>query len=153
MSAPAFMPFYVGDYLRDTMHLTTEEHGAYLLLIFSCWTNNGKFPNDDKLLASITKTDMAKWILLRGKLKKFFKVSARMWTQKRIDFELGKADHIPQVRKNAGKNGAAKRWQKPSQKHSSRARDSTATATIEETPTINEPAATQEANDDGHRHD
>jgi uncharacterized protein YdaU (DUF1376 family) len=53
MSRPWF-PFYVGDYTRDTARLTTEAHGAYLLLMLDYWVN-GAPPDDDETLATITK--------------------------------------------------------------------------------------------------
>jgi Protein of unknown function (DUF1376) len=50
MTARPWMPFYVGDYLRDTMHLTQAQHGAYVLLILHYWAHGG-LPADDLRLA------------------------------------------------------------------------------------------------------
>jgi uncharacterized protein YdaU (DUF1376 family) len=115
MAAPQWMPLYVGDYLRDTSRLTTEQHGAYLLLIFDYWVN-GPLPDDDAQLATICRiAKHEEWRLLRPLLSGFFRISRGFWHHKRIDFERRlrrqKTQSIHEARSNAGSKGAANRWQ------------------------------------------
>lgn len=49
-----FIPLYIGDYLRDTAHLTPQRHGIYLLLIFHYWTNES-LPKTESELQIITR--------------------------------------------------------------------------------------------------
>jgi uncharacterized protein YdaU (DUF1376 family) len=96
-----WMPIYIGDYLADTMRLTTEQHGAYLLLLMEYW-RSGKLCDDDEELASITKLSKADWKKQRKSLERFFTVSDGMWLQKRAQSELEAAQ---QRRKSAQENG------------------------------------------------
>ena len=65
------MPVYIGDYLADTMHLSTEQHGAYLLLLFHLW-RRGVLHDDDVVLAKITGLDKSAWSRARLVLAEFF---------------------------------------------------------------------------------
>lgn len=65
MSAPPYMKLYVGDYVADTMSLTTREHGAYMLLLMSMWRAGGKLPVNDAKFAQITKTTPREWAEIR----------------------------------------------------------------------------------------
>ncbi|MGJ4954608.1 YdaU family protein [Bradyrhizobium sp. HKCCYLRH2015] len=103
MSQPWF-PFYVGDYLRDTARLTTEAHGAYLLLILDYWSN-GAPPDDDETLCSIARLSLGDWQRLRQKLAPFFQIEAGRWNHKRIDKERETAAEKHLRRVNAGRAG------------------------------------------------
>ena len=106
-----WMPLYVADYLADTSRLTTEQHGAYLLLIMDYW-RNGPPPDDEAVLASITRLTVAQWRKAAPALRGFFGISEGQWHHKRIDAERQKAASISGKRTEAAKQGAAKRWNK-----------------------------------------
>lgn len=105
----AWMPLYVADYLADTGRLTTEGHGAYLLLLMDYW-RNGPPPDDDETLGAITKLPPARWAKIKPVLSGFFTIEGGAWHQKRADEELAKAGRITDSRSAAGKVGATRRW-------------------------------------------
>lgn len=107
--ASAWMPFYIGDYLADTMHLTTEQHGAYVLLIIAYWRNRGPLASADTKLRSIARLDAKAWQQSRDTLAEFFQVEGDAWRHTRIDKELARADEITNKRSAAGRASAQQR--------------------------------------------
>lgn len=103
------MPFYVGDYLGDTQRLTTEQHGAYLLLILDYW-RNGPAPDDDAVLQQITKLERAAWKRHRPALARMFQIEDGQWRHKRIDRELEAAAANAERRSSKAKKAAEARW-------------------------------------------
>jgi len=96
-----WMPFYVADYLGDTEHLSTLQHGAYCLLLFSYW-KRGSLPDDDRQLANITKMTLKAWKQNRPTLQALF---CNGWKHKRVDAELARHDKIRALRVAAGSKG------------------------------------------------
>ena len=96
-----WMPLYVGDYLGDTGHLTTAQHGAYLLLMMHYW-RKGELPDDDRQLSKITKMPLKAWCDTRPILQDFFHSG---WKHKRIDAELDRMVRVSEKRAIAGQKG------------------------------------------------
>jgi len=107
-----WMPLRIGIYMRDTLHLTRDQHGAYLLLLMAYWTNGGPLPADDARLATIAHATKAEWKKLKPIMLEFFMVDGGRWHQKRAEKELAKAVGIVAAKSKAGKIGADTRWQK-----------------------------------------
>lgn len=101
MSAPAWMPFYTADYLAGTTHLSRAQHGSYLLLIIHYW-NKGGLPDDDRLLARITKMTDREWRAEKAILAEFF---SEGWRHPRIEKEREKAQQKSDKRAEAGARG------------------------------------------------
>lgn len=106
-----WMPLYVGDYLQDTMHLSAEQHGMYLLLIMACWKGRNMLPSDETQLAAIARVSLKTWKAQQPVIAPFFHVEDDHWEHKRVALEISKAERISERRSKAGANGAAKRWQ------------------------------------------
>lgn len=106
-----WMPLYIGDYLADTSRLTTEQHGAYLLILMDYW-RNGPPLDDDEELATIAKLSPAQWRKHAPKIRPLFDSIDGRLVQKRAEEERAKAGLISNKRREAGKQGAAKRWGK-----------------------------------------
>ena len=112
--ADIWMPLYIGDYLADTMRLTTEQHGAYLLLLMEYW-RCGSLPDDDDELASISKLTLDSWLRQRDKLARFFTIECGFWFQKRVEKERAAEKKRRQVaQENGKKGGRPKGSKKPS---------------------------------------
>lgn len=106
-----FFPLFIGPYFRDTMHLTRDQHGAYLLLLIAYWVNQGPLPDDDGVLSAIAKSDLKTWKkTLRPIVSKFFQIHDGFWHQKKADLELTRAVGLAKVRSEAGKAGNEARW-------------------------------------------
>jgi uncharacterized protein YdaU (DUF1376 family) len=107
-----WMPVFIGDYLADTMHLSTEQHGAYLLLLFHLW-RRGTLPDDDGALAQITGLSRNAWSQTRPVLAEFFQIHDGLWRHGRVERERIRVTAKQISNSKQAKSAAARRWGKP----------------------------------------
>ena len=99
------LPLFTDAYLADTTHLTTTEHGAYLLLLMTAWRTPGCYlPDDDVMLARYAKMTRDKWKKIRPTLVQFFRVRDGQWHQARLQDEL---QHLQSKKSQQSKAGKA----------------------------------------------
>lgn len=103
--ADTWMPLYIADYLKDTTELTREEHGAYLLLLMTCWTKGGRLPNRPKALAAIAKATLAEWEELAPAILPFFQVDGDELVHGRVVREREKSARLSEARQASGRLG------------------------------------------------
>ena len=99
MAALPYMQLYIADYLADTMHLSAEEHGAYLLLMFNYWQTGKPIPKNR--LAKIARLTNDRWADVEPSLQEFFCDNGEEWVHLRI------AEDLASVREKLTKKSAA----------------------------------------------
>jgi len=105
MSSRPFMQLYVSDYLGDTMHLSCEQHGAYLLLLMTMWNADGWLPNEPAKLARVCRLTKAKFVKISDDIMPFFEIENDRITHKRMKKEIQKTQEKSQKRREAGRKG------------------------------------------------
>lgn len=112
MAALPYMQLYIADYLADTMHLSTEEHGAYLLLMFNYWQTGRAIPKSR--LSRIARLTNDRWTSVEGSLKEFFNDNGTEWVHERIERDLEMVRSSQRQKSDAGKASARARKVKKS---------------------------------------
>ena len=110
MAALPYIQLYVADYLADTMHLSTEEHGAYLLIIFNYWQTSGPIPKNR--LKAISRVFNDRWTDVERSLSEYFNDTGTHWQHDRLDEDLRKVSAKQSDAVKAGKASAEARKSK-----------------------------------------
>lgn len=108
-SKPAALPLFGDAYLADTTHLTTEEHGAYFLLLLAAWRQaDCALPADDRKLARIAGLSLRKWAAIKPTIMDFWQVEDGRIFQSRL-----RKEHAWVCKKSESNcKSAAARWGK-----------------------------------------
>lgn len=112
MSQAPMMPVFIDALLGDTLHLSAEEFGAYCLLLFATWRNNGRaLADDDRKLARICRVTEDRWRKrIKPALHGFFAISDGFWHQKRLEKEWKYVEDFAKEQSRKGRLSALKRW-------------------------------------------
>jgi uncharacterized protein YdaU (DUF1376 family) len=99
------MLLWTDAYLGDTQHLTTLEHGAYLLILIAMWRAGGSLPNDEVRLARTAKLTLDKWRKCAPTIMEFMTSNGDAIIQKRLKLELEIASGKRKKAADAGRAG------------------------------------------------
>jgi len=114
MGAGKGMNYYerhLGDYARDTAHLSMLEHGAYGLLLDRYYSTEEGIPDAQRHRLARARTD-EECAAVDSVLGEFFTLSDGMWTHGRVEGEIAKAHgRIRAAQENGRRGGRPKRTQ------------------------------------------
>lgn len=110
------LPIFTDALLGDTLHLTTSQFGAYMLMLIIAWrTRDCSLPNDDTYLAKITRFKPYVWDKNKSAIMAFWKLGAdNKWRQGRLtdEHEMALSKRAKNI--SAGKVSALKRHERAS---------------------------------------
>ncbi|SEP63616.1 Uncharacterized conserved protein YdaU, DUF1376 family [Devosia sp. YR412] len=105
MSERPFMQLYVSDFVGDTLQLSTEQIGAYFLMLIALWNAGGSLPAGEVELARISRMSVKKWRAVSPELLTFFTLDNEILSHARLSKELQKVEAKRLLRAAAGARG------------------------------------------------
>ena len=109
-----YYPHHIGDYQRDTAHLSVTEHGVYRLLMDHYYATEKPIPSDlpslCRIIRATTKVEKDAVATVAGQ---FFTNDGNALSHKRIQAEIAAYELIKQRNQNNGRLGGRKPNPKP----------------------------------------
>ena len=112
MAGVTWYAFDFKDYASDTARLSCEAHGAYIQLMTDYYNSKEPLPDDDFILAAVTKLPIEQWQKHRKVLERYFTIADGVWRHTRIDREMRQAAEKHAASTAAAKVGAKAKWDK-----------------------------------------
>lgn len=111
-----WMPVYIGDMLAKTTRMTTEQIGASFLLLMDYW-RNGAIPDNNNIIASITRLSLAKAKALKAILlhSNLFQAQDDTLISQYLDDLKNQAESNKSSKSERAKKAAEARWGKDKQ--------------------------------------
>jgi uncharacterized protein YdaU (DUF1376 family) len=100
-----FFKLYIGDYQRDTAHLSLTEHGAYLLMLQHYYATEKPLPTGRTLHRMLRAQDKADRDAIDSVASAFWLETPAGLVNKRADEEIAKSEHQRTVNREIGKRG------------------------------------------------
>lgn len=105
-----FYKHFIGDYQRDTGHLSLTEHGAYRLLLDAYYATEKPLPADERrLFRLLSATDPEEHQAIRTVLADFWAETANGWVNARAEAEIAKAEERAERARENGRKGGRPR--------------------------------------------
>lgn len=103
-----FYKRHLGDYAKDTGHLTMLEHGAYTLLLDRYYSTEAPIPEADACRVARARSREER-AAVESVLREFFTLEDGVWRNKRADAELSRASAQRDTNREVGKRGGRPR--------------------------------------------
>ena len=106
-----FYKRHIGDYVRDTAHLSLLEHGVYARLLDVYYSREAGIPDGQaaRLIAARADDEVA---AVKAVLGEFFVLRDGIWTQRRCEIEIANASAKAERNRQVGKLGGRPKGQK-----------------------------------------
>lgn len=99
-----FYKRHIGDYLKDTAHLSLLEHGVYTRLLDVYYTREAGIPDDQaaRLIGARARDELS---ALKVVLDEFFELVDGTWMQQRCEREIQDASTKAEANRENGRKG------------------------------------------------